>query len=84
VHEIGGRRRVFIQEAGALIFAKLHAPFAGFDGEFIEAHQLDATQARKVPKKDDRPHGDREGSTCAARPACVAPLRAGPTRAALT
>ena len=51
VNEIDGKRHVFIQEAGVLIFAKLNASFAGFEGEFIEAHQLDATRARRVPKK---------------------------------
>jgi len=35
VHEIDGERRIFIQE----------------DGEFVEAHMLDAKTARKVPKK---------------------------------
>ena len=37
VHEIDGKRCVFIQEAGALIFARLKASIAGFDdGEFVE------------------------------------------------
>ena len=50
VHEI--ERCVFIQEAGALIFARLKAAIAGFeDGVFVEAHMLDAKTARKVPKK---------------------------------
>ena len=52
VHEIDGERRIFIQEAGALIFARLKASIAGFDdGVFVEAHMLDAKTARKVPKK---------------------------------
>ena len=52
VHEIDGERRIFIQEAGAFIFARLKAAIAGFDdGEFVEAHMLDAKTARNVPKK---------------------------------
>ena len=51
VHEIGGERRVFIQEAGSLIFARLHAAIAGFTGTFVETHRLDAAMAKKVPKK---------------------------------
>jgi hypothetical protein len=51
VHEIDGKRRIFIQEAGALITARIKASIAGFDGEFVEAHALDAKTARKVPKK---------------------------------
>ena len=52
VHEIDGERRIFIQKAGALIFARLKASIAGFDeGMFVEAHMLDAKTARKVPKK---------------------------------
>ena len=52
VHEIDGKRCVFIQGAGALIFARLKASIAGFDeGMFVEAHMLDAKTARKVPKK---------------------------------
>ena len=52
VHEIDGERRIFIQEAHALIFARLKAAIAGFDdGVFVEAHMLDAKTARKVPKK---------------------------------
>ena len=52
VHEIDGERCIFIQEAGALIIARLKAAIAGFDdGVFVEAHMLDAKTARKVPKK---------------------------------
>ena len=41
VHEIDGERRIFIQEAHALIFARLKAAIAGFDdGEFVETHML--------------------------------------------
>ena len=31
VHEIDGERRIFIQEAGALITARIKASIAGFD-----------------------------------------------------
>ena len=31
VHEIDGKRRIFIQEAGALITARIKASIAGFD-----------------------------------------------------
>ena len=52
VHEIDGERRIFIQEAGALITARIKAAIAGFDdGVFVEAHMLDAKTVRKVPKK---------------------------------
>ena len=51
VHQIDGRRRVFIQEAGALITARTKASIARFDGTFVEAHTLDAARARRVPKK---------------------------------
>ena len=37
--------------AGALIVARLKASIAGFDGEFIEAHMLDAKSAKKIPKR---------------------------------
>jgi hypothetical protein len=43
VNETDGARRVFIQE---LIFARLHAGIAGFDGVFVEALVLD--EARVV------------------------------------
>ena len=52
VHEIDGKRCVFIQEAGAMIFARIKASIAGFDaGVFVEAHMLDAKTARRVPKR---------------------------------
>ena len=51
VHEVDGKRCTFIQEAHALIFARLRASVAGFDeGTFVEAHKLDATIAKKIPK----------------------------------
>jgi hypothetical protein len=50
VSKINGKRTVYIQEAGSLIHARLVASMAGFDGEFVEAHQLDAKSAKKVPK----------------------------------
>ena len=50
VHEIDGERRIFIQEAHALIFARLKAAIAGFDdGVFVEAHMLDAKTASFRP-----------------------------------
>jgi hypothetical protein len=42
---------VFIQEASALIYARLRASLAGFGGEFIEAHELDAERAQNAPAK---------------------------------
>ena len=51
VHDVDGARHVFIQEASALIYARLRASFAGFGGEFIEAHELDAKRAQNVPAK---------------------------------
>ena len=33
VHEIDGKRRIFIQEGSTLIFARLDAAIAGFDGD---------------------------------------------------
>jgi hypothetical protein len=63
VHEIDGERRIFIQEAHALIFARIKASMAGFEGTFIEAHMLDAKTAKKVPKKMiGRPLSEREVS----------------------
>jgi hypothetical protein len=51
VHEIDGKRRIFLQEASTLITARIKAAIAGFDdGEFVEAHTLDKARARKVPK----------------------------------
>jgi len=51
VHEVGGERRVRIEEAGAEIFARLNAMIDGFGGAFVEAHPLDAKLAKKVPKR---------------------------------
>ena len=51
VHDVDGARRVFVQEGSALIFARLRASFAGFTGEFIEAHEPDAKRAKNVPAK---------------------------------
>jgi len=46
-----GKRCIFIQEAHALIFARLKAAIVGFDdGVFVEAHKLDAEIAKKIPK----------------------------------
>jgi hypothetical protein len=51
VHDLDDARREFIQDASALIFARLRASIAGFTGEFIEAHELDAKRAKKVPAR---------------------------------
>ena len=50
VHEKDGKRRILIQEGSTLIFARLDAAMAGFDGDFIGAHRLDDKRAKKVPK----------------------------------
>jgi hypothetical protein len=51
VHERGGERRVRIQWADALVFARLRAAIGGFKGTFLEAHRLDEKTARKIPRK---------------------------------
>jgi hypothetical protein len=51
VHEIDGERRVMIREDSTLIFAKVKAAIDGFGGVFVEAHQLDAKTAQKIPRK---------------------------------
>ena len=51
VHEFDGKRRIYIQEARSLFFARRRASRAGFDeGTFVEAHALDAKIAKKIPK----------------------------------
>ena len=50
VHTIDDAPAVFIQDARALIYARLAASCAGLPGTFLEAHALDAKTARKVPK----------------------------------
>jgi hypothetical protein len=48
----GGRRAQHLHPEGrALITARIKASIAGFDGDFVEAHALDARTARKIPKK---------------------------------
>jgi hypothetical protein len=51
VHDIDGERTVRIEEAGAIIFARLQAAIDGFKGNFVEAHALDKPTAAKVPRK---------------------------------
>ena len=46
-----GAQRVFIEETSAPIYARLGASFAGFTGEFVEAHELDARRAQNVPAR---------------------------------
>jgi hypothetical protein len=50
VHEIDGERRIFIQKADGLIFARLYAAAAGFDGVFVEGHKFGEEIAEKVPE----------------------------------
>ena len=73
VHQVGGERRVRIQSADAMIFARLRAAIGGFKGTFIEAHPLDAKTAKRIPKQTDRAiaRGHRGGG---ADPAARSPL----------
>ena len=50
VHEIDGKRRVVIQEASTLNFARLDAAITGLGGHFVGGHMLDDKRATKVPK----------------------------------
>jgi hypothetical protein len=50
VNEIDGKRHVFVQEAGALIFARLKASLAGFEGQFVEARALQPRHARPATR----------------------------------
>lgn len=51
VNETEDGKRVFIQEAGSLITARLKASMAGFEGKFVEAHQLQAKMVKAIPAK---------------------------------
>ena len=51
VNEIDGKRRIFIQEAGAMIFAKIKASTAGFEGEPVEAYALDKARPGRCRKR---------------------------------
>ena len=51
VREIDGERRVTIREDHALIFASIRASMDGFKGKFVEAHALDETMAKRIPRK---------------------------------
>jgi hypothetical protein len=51
VHEIDGERRVRIEESHAMIFARLNAMIDGFGGKYVEAHELDARTAKRIPKR---------------------------------
>ena len=51
VHDIDGERTVRIEDAGALIFARLQAAIGGLKGSFVEAHALDAKLAKKIPRR---------------------------------
>lgn len=59
VHELDGKRRIFIVQAGAPITARIKASIAGFDGTFVEAHELDDKSAKRVPQKDARQGSER-------------------------
>lgn len=52
VHEIKGEKRVYIADASAGIYARLHGAIAGVldPADFVEMHTLDQATARKVPK----------------------------------
>lgn len=51
VHDIDGKKVVWIQDAGDKIFARMKAGLAGLTGDFVEIHELDEKTARKVPAK---------------------------------
>jgi hypothetical protein len=50
VNQDGGKPSIVVQEAGDVITARLKAKLAGHEGEFTEAHKLDAKTAKKMPK----------------------------------
>jgi hypothetical protein len=50
VHEVDGEPCVFVQEASSLIYARMQALQTGCDGKFLEAHELDRTTAKKLPR----------------------------------
>ena len=51
VHDIKGERVVRVQDADALIFARLDAMIDGFGGDFVEAHPLDDKLASRIPRR---------------------------------
>lgn len=51
VNETDDGRRVFIQEAGDILNARLKASVAGLEGRFVEAHQLQAKMVEAIPAK---------------------------------
>jgi hypothetical protein len=67
VHEIDGKRVVYVQEAGALIFALLALRMAGepvTPDNLIEHHVLTSAIARKIPTKmRGRALSEREART---------------------
>lgn len=44
-------KRVFIQESGDLLTARLRASMAGLEGKFVEGHELEPKMAKVVPAK---------------------------------
>jgi hypothetical protein len=51
VYDKGGTRQVLIQPASALIYARFRAALdKTIDGDFVEGHQLQAEQIKRIPK----------------------------------
>jgi hypothetical protein len=46
-----GARVVRVEQARAAIFARLQALIGKLPGTFVEAHQLDAATAKRIPAK---------------------------------
>ena len=51
VHQVDDIRVVRLEESHALIFARLNAMIDGFNGRFVDAHELDAKTAKHIPRK---------------------------------
>jgi hypothetical protein len=51
VSETDKGKRVFIQESGDLLMARLKASMAGMEGKFVEMHKLEPKMEKAVPKK---------------------------------
>lgn len=50
VFKRGDEVAVFIQPAGSLVMARMHASLAGIEGELQEGYELDAKMAKRMPK----------------------------------
>jgi hypothetical protein len=46
-----GKTCVYFQDAAHVVHARIKASFSGHEGEFVDAHELDAKTVKKVPKK---------------------------------